>query len=321
MPRIHLFALLLVVLAATACGGENKANSTSMASPAASQTSGGVTAASPSVSGAAGTRAATRAIAPANPRVILATTTSTVDSGLLDDLLPAFEKATGYTVAALSLGSGQALATAERGEADVLLVHSPDAEKTFMDAGNGLDRRLVMHNDFIIVGPKNDSAQVKGATSAVDAMTRIASAGVPFISRGDNSGTNALELKLWKQASIAPSGKPWYVESGTGMGQTLQITSDRRAYTISDRATYLTQQKILSLDILKQGDPALLNIYHVILVDPKKSDRINATGARAFADWLLSPEGQRLIGEYGKQKYGEQLFFPDAGKDESKLGG
>lgn len=316
----HLRGLLLLValLTLSACGSNNNAAFT--ATPAATTastpvlTSTGTSAVSP-------TTAPTRAAAPANPRVILATTTSTVDSGLLDELLPAFEKATGYKVAPLSLGSGQALATAERGEADVLLVHSPDAEKTFMAAGHGVDRKLVMHNDFIVVGPANDPAGLKGATNAPDAMRRIAFSGAPFVSRGDNSGTNALELKLWKQAGITPAGNSWYTESGTGMGQTLQIASDRKGYTISDRATYLAQQKILSLSILSQGDNALLNIYHIILVNPTKNDKINAAGARAFEDWMLSAEGQRLIGEYGKQKYGERLFFPDAGKDESKLGG
>ncbi len=220
----------------------------------------------------------------------------------------------------LSLGSGQALATAERGEADVLLVHSPDAEKAFVQAGHGIDRRLVMHNDFIVIGPSKDPAQIKGMKKAGEALAKIAAGSAGFISRGDNSGTHALEQKLWKLASVTPVGQRWYVEAGAGMGQTLQIANDRQAYTITDRATYLAQKKNLQLDILLQGDGALLNIYHVIRVNPTKGDKINSQGAIAFADFMVSPAAQAIIAEYGKVKVGEPLFFPDAGKDEASLG-
>lgn len=254
----------------------------------------------------------------ARGRVILATTTSTVDTGLLDDLVPVFERQTGYQVVTLSLGSGQALAVGARGDADVLLVHSPDAEAAFMQAGHGVERRLVMHNDFVVVGPAADPAGVRGAPSAVEALRRIAAAHAPFVSRGDQSGTHSLELKLWGQAGIRPQGG-WYIESGTGMGQTLQIASERDAYTISDRGTYLALRRTLHLEVLLEGDPVLRNIYHVILVDPSKNDRINAAGARAFADFLTGPEGQRRIGEFGRDRFGQPLFVPDAGKREEEL--
>jgi tungstate transport system substrate-binding protein len=289
----------------TACGSGEKQDD----APARSQ-------------GAAATTATTEQArrAPANPRLILATTTSTVDSGLLDELLPVFEQQTGYKVVALSQGSGQAIATAEKGEADVLLVHSPDAEKKFLADGHGLDRRLVMHNDFVVVGPERDPAGIKTAKTAAEAMQKIAAAKATFVSRGDNSGTHALEKKLWVGAGINPGGQGWYVESGTGMGQTLQISSDRQAYTISDRGTYLSQKKVLSLSVLTEKDAALLNVYHVILVNPAKTDKINAEGAKAFVEFMVSPAAQRLIAEYGKTKFGEALFVPDAGKDPATLG-
>jgi tungstate transport system substrate-binding protein len=250
--------------------------------------------------------------------VILATTTSTVDTGLLDDLVPVFERQTGYRVVTLSLGSGQALAVGARGEADVLLVHSPDAEAAFMQAGHGVERRLVMHNDFVLVGPASDPAGVRGAPSAGEALRRIAAAKAPFVSRGDQSGTHVLELKLWGQAGLRPEGG-WYIESGTGMGQTLQIADERNGYTLSDRGTYLALRRALHLGVLLEGDPVLRNIYHVILVNPAKNGRINAAGARAFADFLTGADGQRRIGEFGWDRFGQPLFVPDAGKREEDL--
>ncbi len=259
---------------------------------------------------------------PANPAMILATTTSTQDSGLLDVLIPDFEVKTGYSVKVVAVGSGAALKMGQEGNADVLLVHSPSAEKTFMDGGYGSDRRLVMHNDFILVGPKADPAGVKRAASAVDAFQKIAGAGMQFISRGDQSGTNAKELALWKSAGLDPAGTraPWYVESGQGMGATLIIASEKGAYTLTDRATFLANQGNLSLEILYQGDDALLNVYHVILVNHAKWPNSNVDGATAFADYLVSPETQALIGSFGVDKYGQQLFVPDAGKTDAELG-
>lgn len=257
---------------------------------------------------------------PVNAEVILATTTSTVDSGLLDVLRPLFEGQSGYRLTVLAQGSGAALKTGERGEADVLLVHAPDAERQFMDGGHGIRRELVMHNDFILVGPPRDPAGVRAARDIHDALRRIAAAGTPFISRGDNSGTHALELKLWKAADLSPSGRNWYQESGTGMGQTLQIASEKAAYTLADRATYLTLKKNLALDVLREHDGALLNVYHVIQVDPAKSPRVNAAGAAAFVEFLIAPETQRRIGEYGRERFGQPLFVPDHGKDAERLG-
>ncbi|MEK7777543.1 MAG: substrate-binding domain-containing protein [Chloroflexota bacterium] len=268
-----------------------------------------------------GTQAMPTPVKPANPEVILATTTSTRDSGLLDVLLPRFQEATGYLVKPIAVGSGQAMALGERGEADVLLVHAPDSELKFMEAGHGLNRRLVMHNDFVIVGPAADPASIKGiASSAVEAMRKIAAARALFISRGDNSGTNQLELKVWNSVGIDPKGQAWYQESGQGMGATLGIAFDKDAYTISDRATYLATRKTLALEILVQGDPILLNIYHVIQINPQKSPRINAEGAKAFSDFMLASQTQQIIGGFGVDKYGQPLFFPDAGKAEVGTG-
>ena len=208
----------------------------------------------------------------------------------------------------------------ERGEADVLLVHAPDSEVKFMQAGHGTSRKLVMHNDFIIVGPAADPAGIKGISSALDAMKKIASTKSIFISRGDNSGTNQLEIKLWKNASINVTGQSWYQSSGQGMGATLTIASEKAAYTITDRATYLATEKNLSLTVLVQGDPVLLNIYHVIQVNPNKSTKINAEGAKAFSDFMISKTAQDLIKKFGVDQYGQPLFFPDAGKTEADLG-
>ena len=247
--------------------------------------------------------------------VILATTTSTVDSGLLDILLPEFEKQTGYTVKPLSLGSGQALETGARGEADVLLVHSPKAEEGFMAAGDGVNRTLVMHNDFIIVGPAEDPAGIKDMTDAPEAMKKIAAAGATFVSRGDDSGTNALEKKLWEAAAIDPEGQGWYLKTGQGMAATLLVANEKDGYTISDRGTYLSQKANLALVALVEGDEALFNVYHVIMVNPAKHPDVNEAGAKAFLDFLVAPATQEMIGKFGVEEYGQALFVPDAGKE------
>lgn len=252
--------------------------------------------------------------------VILATTTSIQDSGLLEVLIPVFEKKTGYRVKTISVGSGQAMVLGERGEADVLLVHAPEAEKKFVEKGFGINRRLVMYNDFILVGPPEDPAQLKGTSSALEGLKKIADTGALFISRGDNSGTHQLEKKLWKDAGISPEGHTWYQESGQGMGQTLGIASEKRAYTLTDRGTYLALKKTLNLDIMIQGDKSLLNIYHVIEVNPAKWPNVNAAGAKAFSDFIVSPEAQDLIKTFGLEKFGQPLFFPAAGKKEDELG-
>ncbi len=243
--------------------------------------------------------------------LILATTTSTQDSGLLDVLVPAFENEYGYHVKTIAVGSGQALRLGEEGEADVILAHSPQAEEAFMAAGNGSERLLVMHNDFVIVGPADDPAGISGLTSAEEAFSRIAKSQTLFLSRGDQSGTNTEELSIWKEEAITPSGA-WYQETGSGMGATLNIASDKRGYTLSDRGTYLAQRQNLDLRILTQGDPKLLNVYHVIVVNPEKHDDVNVKGARDFARYITSAAAQEMIGRFGVDKVGEPLFFPDA---------
>ena len=252
--------------------------------------------------------------------IIMATTTSTQDSGLLDVLLPIFEKKTGYFVKTIAVGSGQAMAMGQKGEADVLLVHSPEAEKKFMSDGYGVNRRLVMHNDFIIVGPKTDPARIKGSKSSVDAFKKIAASNAVFMSRGDNSGTHSKEKSIWKAAGINPEGQKWYQQTGLGMGQTLSVAAEKRTYTLADRGTYLALKKNLGLDILAEGDAVLLNIYHVIEVNHAKWPKVNATGAKAFADFMVSRHAQGIIKKFGIEKYGSPLFFPDAGKKEEALG-
>lgn len=243
--------------------------------------------------------------------LILATTTSTVDSGLLDVLIPLFEKKTGLTVKTIAVGSGLAIEMGRRGEADVLLVHAPDDEERLMQEGCGVNRRAVMHNDFILLGPANDPAHVRDAKTVVDAFNRIAKSGAMFISRGDKSGTHAKELSLWRQKPTAFSQK-WYLESGQGMGPTLIIADQKRSYVLSDRATYFNFRNKVKLTIVYEGDNILFNPYHSIEVNPSKHPKVNAAGARAFTDFITSPEIQKVIAEFGQDKYGQSQFFPDA---------
>ena len=263
--------------------------------------------------------AALIAVAPAaaqEKNLILATTTSTQDTGLLDVLVPAFEKQSGFMVKTIAVGSGQAMTMGQKGEADVLLVHSPDAEKKFMEDGFGTRRLLVMHNDFIIVGPAADPAKIKGTQSSAEALKKIGAGGGTFISRGDKSGTHSKELSLWKAVGVTPEGQAWYQQTGLGMGQTMNVASEKGFYTLADRGTYLALKKNLALDILVEGDKSLLNVYHVIEVNPAKWPKVNAAGAKAFADFMVSAETQKTIGTFGVEKFGSPLFFPDAGKPE-----
>ena len=248
--------------------------------------------------------------------LILATTTSTQDTGLLDVLTPLFEKKTGFFVKTIAVGSGQAMAMGAKGEADVLLVHSPVAEKKFMEEGNGVNRKLVMHNDFVIVGPPSDPAGIKGMKSAAEAFKQIAAKGAVFMSRGDNSGTNAKEKDIWKAAMINPEGQKFYQQTGLGMGQTLSVSAEKKTYTLTDRGTYLSLKKNLGLDILVEGDKVLLNIYHVIEVNPAKWPKVNIHAAKAFDEFMVGKEVQEIIAKFGVDKYGSPLFFPDAGKPE-----
>lgn len=250
--------------------------------------------------------------------ILLATTTSTRDAGLLDSLLPVFERETGYQVKVVAVGSGQALALGRRGDADVVLSHAPEAERALTDSGYLLRRRLVMHNDYLIVGPAADPAGLRGLTDAAAAMRRVAAARARFVSRGDRSGTNLLERKLWKLAAIEPptagAEGGWYFDAGQGMAATLQMADEKRAYTITDRATYLAWRDRVQLVPLAEGDPVLYNVYHVMEVNPRNAPRVNARGGRALSDWLVAPATQRLIGAFGTSRFGQSLFVPDAGK-------
>jgi len=242
--------------------------------------------------------------------VLLATTTSFQDSGLLDDLVSDFALKTGYRIRATAVGSGAAIALGAKGDADVVVAHSEQAELDFMAQGHGERRVKVMHNDFVILGPPADPARVRGRGSLAG-IRGIAAIRATFYSRGDRSGTDVFEKGLWKQAGVTPA-PPWYIEAATGMGQTLQIASEKRAYTIADRGTYLARRSGLALEILAEKEPPLFNYYHVMTVRPEKHARVNAAGAIAFVEYLVSPETQRRIEQFGVAKYGEPLFYPDA---------
>lgn len=254
--------------------------------------------------------------------IILATTTSTQDSGLLDVLVPMFEQRSGYRVKTISIGTGAALALGARGEADVVLVHAPDAEREWMAAENGTERLLVMHNDFVVIGPPDDPAAIKGETSAIEALKKIAAKQALWVSRDDRSGTDQLEKKLWQEAGLSPKGQAWYLISGQGMGQTLTLADQKNAYTIADRATYLARKSSLQAQVLVEKDRVLLNIYHVMPVNPSKFPgvAINRDGGQAFAHFLVAAETQKVIGDFGRDKFGQPLFVPDAGKKDDELG-
>lgn len=244
--------------------------------------------------------------------IILSTTTSTQDSGLLDFLLPIFSEETGYKVKTIAVGTGKALQMGRDGEADVLLVHAKSDELKFVEEGHGTERHDVMYNDFILVGPKNDPLELKTKTpnDIVEGLKLIEGGKAVFVSRGDDSGTHKKELGIWKSASIEPKGD-WYLEAGAGMGDVLKIASEKQGYTITDRATYLSMKDTLELDIAIEGDDNLFNQYGVIPVDPEKNTNINKDGAIAFMDWFLSDRGQALIKEFGVEEYGQPLFIPN----------
>jgi len=255
----------------------------------------------------------------ANPNLILATTTSTQDSGLLDVLVPLFEKQTGYTVKTVAVGTGEALKMGEQGNADVLLVHAPSSEVTFMQAGSGRDRLLVMHNDFIFAGPAADPAGIRGLAPDA-ALKAVSEAGASFVTRADDSGTYKKEVSLWQKAGVNPKGQSWYVETGQGMGASLTIASEKDSYILTDRATYLANKDNLQLEILNEGDNSLLNVYHVITVNPDKWPKVNYDGARAFAAFITAAETQKVIAGFGVDKFGQPLFHPDADRTDADLG-
>jgi tungstate transport system substrate-binding protein len=313
MLGLGIIVVLALVLGLTlllaACGSSAQttttaAQSTTTAAPAttnAPSTTAGSTASSGTTTSAA---------AGGTQNLILASTTSTQDSGLFDVLIPAFEKAyPQYHVKVVAVGSGEALALGQSGDADVLLVHSPAAEEQFMKDGYGVDRKAVMYNDFIIVGPPSDPAGIKGMTNAADAFKKIADSQSLFYTRNDKSGTNAKELTIWKAANITPSGS-WYQSTGQGMGETLTIADQKGGYTLADRGTWLSQKDSLTnLELLVEGDKALFNQYHVIT--PTKSK--NMQGANDFMNWIVSPDVQQnVIGTFGVEKYGQPLFVPNA---------
>jgi len=240
--------------------------------------------------------------------LILATTTSVLDSGLLDALVEGFEEENPYRVKAVAVGSGAALLMAQQGEADVTITHEPKAEKEFMEAGYGESRREVMYNDFIIVGPSDDPGGIKGMQDAAQAFTRISESGQPFVSRGDASGTHAMEMSVWERAGIQPSGD-WYTESGQGMGYTLRIAEEEGAYTLTDRATFIVLDEALDLEIMVEGDPALKNVYAAIVTNPGIFPDTNIEGARDFEEFLFTEETQDLIRDFGVDEYGEHLFY------------
>jgi tungstate transport system substrate-binding protein len=247
----------------------------------------------------------------AQSTIVLATTTSTQDTGLLDVLLPRFSTATGIKVKAVAVGTGEALAMGRRGDADVLLVHSRKAEDLFMAEGFGALRLDVMHNDFLLIGPADDPAGARDP-NADAALARVAAARAPFVSRGDQSGTHARELELWRAAKIDPQGKAWYSSAGQGMGETARIANEKRAYTLIDRGTFLALRSTLELTVISEGDSRLFNPYGVIVVSAGTLPGVHEKEARVFAEWLTKPATQKLIGEFGRDRYGQALFFPDA---------
>jgi tungstate transport system substrate-binding protein len=247
----------------------------------------------------------------AETRLRMSTTTSTEASGLLPVLLAPFEKANNVKVDVIAVGTGKALKLGENGDVDVVFVHARAAEDKFVGQGYGVDRRDVMYNDFVIVGPKDDPAKIKEAKTAVEAFKRLAEGKADFISRGDDSGTDKKEKQLWKAAGIKPTGK-WYIEAGQGMGQVLQMAFDKKGYTLADRGTFIAYEGKIDLVILFQGDKALFNPYGVIAVNPQKYPKANYKMAEKFIDYVTGPEGQKVIADY--KKNGKQLFFPDAKK-------
>jgi tungstate transport system substrate-binding protein len=253
----------------------------------------------------------------ANP-LRLATTTSTVNSGLIDHLGPVFERESGLTLSIVSVGTGKALRLSRKGLVDVILVHAPPAEKRFVEAGFGVERRVVMHNDFIIVGPRDDPARLRGLKDPLRALRRIAANGHEFISRGDDSGTHKKELALWSAAAVEPD-PAWYYEAGQGMGNVLKIADKRNAYTLSDRGTWLAQRRLVNIELVLAGDARLFNPYGVIATNPERHKKINYKGALIFINWITSPRAQLLIKNFTIN--GERLFVPMAGKSVNTGGG
>jgi len=250
-------------------------------------------------------------VARQRPSIILATTTSTQDSGLLDVLVPRFEMERGIEVKVIAVGTGAALRMARSGDADVVLAHAPTSERSAVNAGDLIEGRLVMHNDFVVVGPPDDPARVRGQRTIAGAMRAIADRGT-FISRGDESGTHTQELALWASAGLDPRDVQRREETGQGMGATLNVAEQKRAYTLTDRGTYLAQRRRLTLEVVFEGDPSLRNIYHVYAVNPARHPQAKIAEARQFIEFLVSPAIQQAIGAFKREQFGQSLFIPDA---------
>lgn len=289
--KIVIFLCLMLSTVLIACGKTAKPDDTTQNTPA--ETSTETTAADTAMKG----------------KIILATTTSTQDSGLLDEVLPDFTKKTGWEVDTIAVGTGEALKMGENGEADVLLVHAKEKEEAFIEGGYGLKRYDVMYNDFVIVGPKGDIEKSEDANAT---FQTIFDNQYPFVSRGDESGTHTKELSIWKNVNITPGDNPNYISAGQGMGATLLMAEEKQAYTLSDRATWLATKAKTTMDIVCEKDSQLLNQYGVIAVNPEINTKINNEGAQEFIDWMLSEDTQKLIGDFGTEEYGEALFTPNA---------
>jgi tungstate transport system substrate-binding protein len=336
IPGIFLVSIVLIVSLLAGCSGATSSTqtTTSATSTLSQSATTPITATSnPSTTATASPSPTPTPRSSFNPKeVIMYSTTSTKDSGLMEVLKPLFEAKSGYKLTDIYVGSGAAMTAGQQGNADVLLVHAPDSELKFVADGWGINRKLVMHNDFLIVGPTTDPAGIKGMTAAVEALKKISTSNISFFSRGDNSGTDQLEKKLWGLAGItvkdkATTNPSWYIEggTGTGMGALLGIAFNKQGYTITDRATYLANHGQaglkIDLDIMVEGDPALLNVYHVIQINPAKFPGvINADGAKAFADFMINSDIQATIAKFGIDKYGQPLFYADATKTEADLG-
>ncbi len=305
MKKLWVISLILVILLAACGGAASTPTAVPPTAPAATE--------EPAATEAPAEEAPTEAAAAGDASsIILATTTSTQDSGLLDAILPVFEEETGITVEVVAVGTGQALQIGQDGNADVLLVHARALEDEFMAAGHGSRREDVMYNDFVILGPADDPAGIRGMTDASEAFAAIAAAEAPFVSRGDDSGTHTKELSVWAEAGIEPAGD-WYNAAGQGMGAVLTIADQEQAYTLSDRATYLARTlEGTDLEIMVEGDPILFNPYGVIAVNPDKGAHIKAEQAQQFIDWLISVEAQELIAQFGVEQFGQPLFTPDS---------
>ncbi|MCC7363323.1 MAG: substrate-binding domain-containing protein [Dehalococcoidia bacterium] len=312
---LGILAVLALIPALAACGGDDDdgGGDETTTSTIAATTTGTATAAS------ATTAAPSPTPAKIGGSMILATTTSTQDSGLLDVLVPMFKEQTGIDVKVIAVGTGAALEMGAKGDADAVLVHAPASEKKYVDAGDLVGGKLVMHNDYVLVGPTSDPAKAKDAKDLKSALTAIAATG-PFISRGDDSGTHKKELETWQAAGIALTDVKSREESGQGMGATLNIADQKSGYTLTDRGTYLSLKKNLKLEVVFQGEKSLLNIYSVYVVSPEKHTAVKKAQAEAFVAFMVAPDTQKLIGEFKKAEYGESLFIPDAGKTIEQLG-